>query len=73
LILKHLTLAILATIFYRYPAGCAGLRDVQKHPKMGEIAAKYADFIILITDDPRTEDVNQIIEQIAEGCLKGGA
>lgn len=40
---------------------------------MGEIAAKYADLIILTAEDPRIEDVNEIIEQIATGCLRGGA
>lgn len=53
--------------------GCAGLRDVQKRPIMGEIATKYADFTVLTAEDPRTEDVNEIIDQISEGCLKAGA
>jgi UDP-N-acetylmuramoyl-L-alanyl-D-glutamate--2,6-diaminopimelate ligase len=53
--------------------GCAGLRDVAKRPMMGEIAAKLADITVLTAEDPRTEDVNEIIQQIAQGCLKGGA
>ena len=53
--------------------GCAGLRDVQKRPIMGEVATKYADFIVLTAEDPRTEDVNEIIDQISGGCLKAGA
>lgn len=53
--------------------GCAGLRDKAKRPMMGEIAAQYADFIVLTAEDPRVEDVNEIIEQIAKGCLKKGA
>ncbi|MCJ7804541.1 UDP-N-acetylmuramoyl-L-alanyl-D-glutamate--2,6-diaminopimelate ligase [Patescibacteria group bacterium] len=53
--------------------GSAGLRDVQKRALMGEISAKYADLIVLTAEDPRTEDVNQIIEQIAQGALKKGA
>jgi len=52
--------------------GCAGERDVRKRPMMGEIATKLADLIILTAEDPRTEDVDQIIEQIAEGCQKAG-
>jgi UDP-N-acetylmuramoyl-L-alanyl-D-glutamate--2,6-diaminopimelate ligase len=40
---------------------------------MGKIAAKYADLIVLTAEDPRTEDVNEIIDEIAQGCLKGGA
>lgn len=53
--------------------GSAGLRDVQKRALMGEMAAKYADLIVLTAEDPRTEDVNKIIEQIAQGALKKGA
>lgn len=50
--------------------GSAGLRDVTKRPLMGQAAAKHADIIILTAEDPRTEDVNDIIEQIAKG-IKG--
>jgi UDP-N-acetylmuramoyl-L-alanyl-D-glutamate--2,6-diaminopimelate ligase len=53
--------------------GCAGLRDVTKRPLMGEIAVKLADIAVLTAEDPRTEEVNEIIDQIARGCLKGGA
>lgn len=53
--------------------GSAGRRDRQKRPMMGEIAAKFADISILTAEDPRTEDVNQIIEEIAAGSRKGGA
>jgi UDP-N-acetylmuramoyl-L-alanyl-D-glutamate--2,6-diaminopimelate ligase len=52
--------------------GSAGLRDKGKRPFMGEIASKYADLIVLTAEDPRTEDVNQIIEEIAQGCFKQG-
>jgi len=58
----------LITIF-----GCAGLRDVAKRPMMGEISARLADISVLTAEDPRTEDVNEIIQQIAQGCLRGGA
>lgn len=50
--------------------GCAGLRDHLKRPMMGEIAAELADHIVLTAEDPRTEDVRDIIDQIAAGCLK---
>ncbi|MBI5452815.1 UDP-N-acetylmuramoyl-L-alanyl-D-glutamate--2,6-diaminopimelate ligase, partial [Candidatus Gottesmanbacteria bacterium] len=53
--------------------GCAGLRDRLKRPMMGEIAAKLADFTILTAEDPRTEDVRDIIGQIADGSLTAGA
>lgn len=53
--------------------GCAGLRDHSKRPMMGEIAAKLADYIILTAEDPRTEDVRVIIDDIAQGCKRGNA
>lgn len=53
--------------------GCAGLRDKGKRPLMGEIAGKLADVSILTAEDPRTEDVNQIIEEIIKGFLKTDA
>jgi len=51
--------------------GCAGLRDVEKRPKMGQIAAELADYTILTAEDPRTENLDTIIESIAEGCRMG--
>lgn len=47
--------------------GSAGKRDIAKRKVFGEIAAKYADFIILTEDDPRDEDPKEIAEQIKEG------
>jgi len=44
--------------------GCAGLRDIQKRPMMGKIAADLADFAIFTAEDPRTEDVWSIIRQM---------
>lgn len=52
--------------------GCAGLRDSLKRPIMGKIAANYSDYAILTAEDPRTEDVRDIICQIAKGCKEGG-
>lgn len=52
--------------------GCAGLRDRLKRPMMGEIAAKHADFTILTAEDPRTEDVRDINNQIAKGFIQAG-
>ncbi len=48
--------------------GAAGLRDRTKRPTMGKIAGLFADKIILTAEDPRTESVNKIIEEIAAGC-----
>ncbi|MDP3997997.1 MAG: UDP-N-acetylmuramoyl-L-alanyl-D-glutamate--2,6-diaminopimelate ligase [bacterium] len=53
--------------------GCAGERDFKKRPFMGEVAAKMADYTVLTAEDPRREDVNKIIDQITQGCLKVGA
>lgn len=52
--------------------GCAGERDKAKRPVMGEISARLTDITVLTTEDPRTEDVNEIINQIARGCKKAG-
>lgn len=50
--------------------GCAGLRDATKRPMMGSIATTHADITILTAEDPRTENVNEIIDQIASGISK---
>ncbi len=52
--------------------GCGGDRDRGKRPIMGRIAAKWADVVIVTSDNPRTEDPNAIIEAIAEGLEAAG-
>ncbi|MCL5970598.1 MAG: UDP-N-acetylmuramoyl-L-alanyl-D-glutamate--2,6-diaminopimelate ligase [Patescibacteria group bacterium] len=47
--------------------GSAGERDYKKRPEMGEISSKYADTIILTAEDPRSEKVEEIIEEIVSG------
>ncbi|KAA5807265.1 UDP-N-acetylmuramoyl-L-alanyl-D-glutamate--2,6-diaminopimelate ligase [Thermoanaerobacterium thermosaccharolyticum] len=47
--------------------GCGGDRDKGKRPKMGEVAGKYADFVIITSDNPRSEDPMQIISEIEMG------
>ena len=47
--------------------GCGGNRDKSKRPLMGAVAAKYADFIVITSDNPRYEDPYDIITQIEEG------
>ena len=44
--------------------GAGGNRDTVKRPLMGTIAVQLADMVILTTDNPRTEDPNQIINDI---------
>ena len=50
--------------------GCGGDRDSSKRPIMGEISGKIADYTIITSDNPRTEDPNKIVEQIEEGIKK---
>jgi UDP-N-acetylmuramoyl-L-alanyl-D-glutamate--2,6-diaminopimelate ligase len=47
--------------------GCGGDRDGTKRPIMGRIAAENADFTIVTSDNPRTEDPETIIAQIVAG------
>lgn len=47
--------------------GCGGDRDHGKRPMMGKIVGKMADFSILTSDNPRTEDPMQILRAIEEG------
>ena len=47
--------------------GCGGDRDATKRPKMGAIAEKIADKIIITSDNPRSEDPQQIITDIIAG------
>jgi len=47
--------------------GCAGLRDREKRPKMGKAASELADFAVFTAEDPRTENIWTIIDQ-----MKGG-
>ena len=47
--------------------GCGGDRDATKRPKMGTIAQKLADKIIITSDNPRSEDPQQIITDIIAG------
>ncbi|MBE6954808.1 MAG: UDP-N-acetylmuramoyl-L-alanyl-D-glutamate--2,6-diaminopimelate ligase [Ruminococcaceae bacterium] len=47
--------------------GCGGDRDPIKRPIMGEIAAKLADFVVVTSDNPRTEQPGKIIEDILQG------
>ena len=53
--------------------GSAGLRDQAKRRMMAEISAELADLSILTAEDPRTEPLDDILEEMAEGVLsKGG-
>ena len=47
--------------------GCGGDRDKTKRPIMGNIASRFADNVIVTSDNPRTENPTAIIEDILEG------
>ncbi|MBQ7718597.1 MAG: UDP-N-acetylmuramoyl-L-alanyl-D-glutamate--2,6-diaminopimelate ligase [Clostridia bacterium] len=50
--------------------GCGGDRDKTKRPKMGAIAGKLSDYVIVTSDNPRTEDPDAIIKDILEGMTE---
>ncbi len=52
--------------------GCAGLRDVAKRAWMGEISGRLADLTVITAEDPRTEDLDAIMAEIAAGCQRAG-
>ena len=52
--------------------GCAGLRDIKKRTMMGHIAAELADITIITAEDPRTEDLEMIIEATARAMREKG-
>ena len=52
--------------------GCGGDRDRTKRPIMGEIAGIYSDYCIITSDNPRTEDPVQILDDVEPGTKKSG-
>ena len=52
--------------------GCGGDRDRSKRPEMARIAEKYSDRIFVTSDNPRTEDPDAIISEIAAGFSDEG-
>lgn len=59
---RDFTKGRLLTVF-----GCGGDRDRTKRPIMGKVAAQGSDFLFVTSDNPRTEDPDQIIQEILTG------
>ncbi len=65
--LRPLTRARLIVAF-----GCGGDRDRDKRPKMGSIAERLADIVVLTSDNPRSERPEAILAEIRAGMRGGG-
>jgi UDP-N-acetylmuramoyl-L-alanyl-D-glutamate--2,6-diaminopimelate ligase len=53
--------------------GCGGDRDRAKRPIMGEIAGKLADYTLVTSDNPRSEEPAAIVAEVAEGTRRTAA
>ena len=53
--------------------GCGGDRDRTKRPLMGRAAGEGSDFVVLTSDNPRSEEPAAILEDILPGLKQTGA
>ncbi len=51
--------------------GCGGERDRGKRPRMGDIASRLAEVVIITDDNPRSEDPRRVADEILEGVAAG--
>ena len=65
--LKEIATGRIITLF-----GCGGDRDNGKRPIMGGVAARYSDFAVVTSDNPRTEDPWRILEMVKAGVAATG-
>ncbi len=63
--LRAATPGRLITIF-----GCGGDRDRTKRPRMGRVAEKWSDHVVVTSDNPRSEDAWRVIEDIRAGLSR---
>ncbi len=62
---RGLTKGKIITVF-----GCGGNRDRGKRPRMGAIATRLSDFVIITSDNPRSENPDEIIREVAAGAAR---
>ena len=53
--------------------GCGGDRDQEKRPRMGEVAGRLGDIVIVTSDNSRGEDPDEIMRMVEQGLRRGTA